>query len=113
MSVLDATLACLAHQQRRHVLYHLREETVVSVEELATELAAHEAGRPPEEVTDQQRRTAQTSLVHNHLPKLVEANLVEYDGRTGTVRHSEPPALLAVILRLLAELEPEDDYGGT
>ena len=68
----DELLRVVADQHRRSVLYHLRDanEEVVSFGELRDHLLDHE-------VDDSERATV--VLHHRILPRLEDANLVEYD----------------------------------
>lgn len=102
---MDQIFEALTDQTRRFVLYYLRDHEVVSVDDLAREVAAVEAGIPPDGVSEDERERAATRLVHNHLPRLEDARFIEYDPRNHTIRYTEPPAFLDIILRLLAQFE--------
>lgn len=102
---LDRILDSLTRPRRRFVLYYLQDHEIATVEELARQIAAHEANVSPEAVTDADRDRIASQLTHSHLPNLADATIVEYDPRSRTVRYREPPALLETILRLLARLE--------
>lgn len=106
---LDTVFDCLRHPRRRFVLYYLRECEVVTVDELAEQIAAQEADTPPEEVDADQRKSIETNLVHVHLPKLADTLMIEYDRRSNTIRYTEPPRVLDEILCLIAQYE--DDAG--
>jgi len=76
----------LAAKRRRRVLYYLLETNRSSVEELATVLCGWEATSGETMQTTGDRRECLIVLSHNHLPKLAEAGLVEYNPTTGSVR---------------------------
>lgn len=83
----DAIFGVLADQRRRLSLqYLLNSDTSVTVDELTTELAAHESQVP---VTGPgsggERDAIKVSLVHKHLPKMDEADVIEYDGPEQTI----------------------------
>jgi DNA-binding transcriptional ArsR family regulator len=68
----------LANQRRREALYVLyRREGPITVAELADEVATVVEAAP--------ERVA-TSLYHVHLPKLADADIVDYDVQSGIVR---------------------------
>lgn len=79
----------LSHSRRRFVLWYLaRTDGPVFREELAARLVEWEGtGEDPERI--------EVSLTARHLPKLVEAMLIEYDSTTGVVR-SRPAAATAL-----------------
>lgn len=87
----------LANTYRRQALRYLvaGEDAVTSVEELVDELIDHD------ETADDRRHIA-IRLHHVALPKLAEAEFIEYDVQTQTVRVCEHPptewrALLAIV----------------
>lgn len=73
----------LSSPARRAVLAVLaRNPSTMTLAELASELAA--TGRDASEGAD--RRDLEVVLHHNHLPRLAEAGLVEYDPGANSVR---------------------------
>lgn len=83
----DELFDALAHSHRRFTLGYLRTgEPPLSVRELTTELATWEGQRPVDDRSGGSDRDAiGISLVHNHLPKMVEAGLVTHDAMAKTV----------------------------
>jgi predicted transcriptional regulator len=76
----DELFDVLSDQRRRVLLYSLQTSQMpVSVGELATKLATWEATRSLSDRSSDDRTTVETSLVHTHLPKMAEAELIEYD----------------------------------
>lgn len=72
----------LAHPRRRRVLERLRARGGrAGIAELAEELAAIER----ETVDDEGAKLVRLDLLHAHLPKLAEADVLEYDPETGVV----------------------------
>lgn len=67
------------HSVRRRVIAILADRTHVRRERLAEALAADDS--VPEDDPDR----IEVALHHNHLPRLDDAQLVEYDRRTGDV----------------------------
>lgn len=75
----DHLFSALAHQRRRYALACLTRHHVLTLADLADELAVREHGMtidgiPADAVTD-----IYLSLYHCHVPKLADANVVEYD----------------------------------
>lgn len=80
----DRLLEVLVHPVRTQLYSILRKrERPVSVDRLASELAAREAGSlsTPEE--------ARISLYHSHLPAMDDVGALEFDRESGTVRRSD------------------------
>lgn len=82
---LDATFSLLADSRRRYLLYHLLESEYVTVEKLSLRIAAWEQEIPSRAVSEDDRVDVAISLIHNHLPRLAERNVVDYDARSGDV----------------------------
>lgn len=88
----DDAAAVSRNERRRAALARLREVgSEVTVSDLAAEVAAHETDddvAPAASDVDE----VGVALHHRHLPRLEDANLVEYDPGTGTVVYTGPPA---------------------
>lgn len=75
----DVVFDLLSSSRRRFVLYYLQTETEsVKLTDLSDEVAAWEYETPIEELTEQERKRAYVSLYQTHVPKLVEAGLVDH-----------------------------------
>ena len=77
----------LSNEERIHLLGYLIDDAdgESTVEELAGYIAAVYSGRS--------RRGYKLDLVHNHLPKLSESGIIEYDPDTGTVQYVKTDVL--------------------
>ncbi|NKE38017.1 hypothetical protein GWG54_19925 [Natronococcus sp. JC468] len=75
----DEILTVLSNTQRRQILYQLRNQGATSRTKMARRLAAWKYEISPEEVPDKVMKAFEIELYHNHLPKLKEAHLIEYD----------------------------------
>jgi len=76
----DELFRILSSGRRRYIIYFLhREGEEMSLGDLATRIAAEENERTIEDVTDAERQRVYISLYQTHLPKLQEADIVEYD----------------------------------
>ncbi|MFC6753716.1 DUF7344 domain-containing protein [Halorubrum tibetense] len=98
----EVLLRAVADPKRRAILEELRavEEDLVTVERL-TESFFSDVSR---DHSGDQRRRAAIELRHTHLPKLAEANLIEYDRVHGTVSYrgtERTEALLTFIAKTL------------
>lgn len=102
----DDLYEILANERRRYVLHELREtDESVEIGPLARRLAAWERDKPVDMVTAAERKSAYTALQQRHLPKMMEAGLVTFDSRSGTVHQSYPLSSLDVY----AEVVPGTD----
>lgn len=104
-SRLDTTLASLADQRRRDVLYVLGERETSTTDALARHVAARDAGVGVEDVPAEDREQVKIDLYHNHLPVLADAGLLDHDRRSGAVRYHRPPETLERCLELCRSLE--------
>lgn len=104
-SLTERIFGALANKRRRYILYCLHDHTHMNVETLATQIAAWEEDSPIEDIPDDVSNQVFTSLVHAHLPKLVDYGLIEYDDRSGAVRYTDVPSLLEEALALAALVE--------
>lgn len=77
----------LADPRRRAALGHIRDvpEQVVELSDLVTCLAESESDG--DEDLAERRRRIMIDFHHNHLPKLVECGVIDYDERHETIRY--------------------------
>ncbi|WP_254767007.1 DUF7344 domain-containing protein [Salinilacihabitans rarus] len=73
------------HSRRITVLQVLEAESTATVRELAGRIAARDVSRAVSDVTPAERRRVTISLVHDHLPRLVDHGAVEWDREAETV----------------------------
>lgn len=106
---LDRYFDALVDRRRRYALYYLRRHGSASVEELARHVAARETGRPAADLSTDEYEQVQSSLYHNHLPRLADYGLAEFDPRSEMVRFGEPPRTFATLLWLSELAEDERD----
>lgn len=79
---LDEVFAALGHPRRRYLLYTLvNGGNAETLRGLATKIAAWEQDKPTSEVTDEERRRVQISLVHSHIPKLEDLGVLDFRER--------------------------------
>lgn len=102
---VDVLFDVLANEDRRIVLTHVFEsDASVGISELARHVYDSRTGGPtpgsspvPEQV---ERR-----LRHNHVPKLVGADLVEFEGRTDRIAATELCRSVVPFLELAADYQ--------
>lgn len=102
---MEAACHLLAEPARRYLLYLLAEEDHANLETLVPQIAAWKAGEPVERVDEETRRTLHVSLVHNHLPRLADHDVIEYDLRSGDVVRADGFSDLESLLRQFRETE--------
>ena len=76
----DVIFEVIRHPIRRQIVAVLNDNDEISRDRLATVLTTAEADGKDD--PEQIRRRIRLKLHHNHLPRLVDANLVEYDEET-------------------------------
>ena len=89
---VDTAMDLLADRRRRAVLEYLEEtDGSATLTELAVEIAEQETASEPNAISDhgdvsaRDRRAVRISLHHTHVPKLVNADVIDYDSATKTV----------------------------
>lgn len=95
---LDAVFDLLVNPHRRYVLYSLAEaddELVLKLENIADQAVAWEREwdtSESSETTDRQKQI-HIDLHHNHLSRLADTGVIDYDGYIETIRNSDTPSL--------------------
>lgn len=70
----------LAHARRRELIRLLDEiDSPVSLDDLVRELVVQEREVPASEIDREQFRQCKITLYHRHLPRLADADVVEFD----------------------------------
>lgn len=108
---LDATLEALANQRRRYALYHLQDCTTATLREIARQVAAWESNRPAEVAELDPNDRVYADFYHRHLPKLADANVIEYDPREELVRY-DCPEVVERVLELARWVESPEGGSG-
>lgn len=82
----DVVYSVLADKRRRYTIHYLKQRREpVAVRELAEQVAAWEYGKPPDEITSQERKRVYIALYQSHLPTLDKEGIVAYDSDRGVV----------------------------
>ncbi|WP_227375915.1 DUF7344 domain-containing protein [Haladaptatus halobius] len=79
-AVFDTLLDVLSYSRRRQILSRLDSgRTPMSLANLADEIVVHERDAPLAEIPARDVKQVYMSLYHSHVPRLEDADLVEYD----------------------------------
>ncbi|WP_225741290.1 DUF7344 domain-containing protein [Halorussus halophilus] len=91
----DTLFDLLADRRRRYALYALvgAEEGLTDLSALVDEVAMQEARNEERKLTDSLCADIADELREEHLPKIAEADIVDYDDRSETVRYWRQPTL--------------------
>lgn len=83
---LDIVFGLLSTERRRQVLRYLRDETEsTTLGTLAEHIAALENDKPERLLSSTERKRVYVALYQCHLPKLDDANVIEFEKSRGTV----------------------------
>lgn len=94
---LDRLFRVLSNHRRRYVLYYLEdaENAIVTVTDLTNYVVQRE--REWKQNDDQpetdHRDEIRIDLHHNHLPRISDMGLIDYDARSKTIRDWEEPSI--------------------
>lgn len=91
---LDAVFYILSNRRRRYACRYLSGEAdgVADFDAVVDHVVAWEAEQD-DELPDDHRKRVVSDLHHAHLPQLSDANLLDYDPRSGTVRYWGHPQI--------------------
>lgn len=94
---LDAYLKLISDRQRRRIIHQLRDETTgkVTVEKLVDQLHNSESAPLTTEGMDRDQLSIQ--LIHNHLPRLDEHGIIQYDQENNVVRYQSDEQIETVL----------------
>lgn len=108
----DEVFEVLKSPRRRYALYYLRREGgQAELSDLTEQVAAWENETTPAALSTEQRKRVYISLYQTHLPKLDEANIVDYDRDDGVVRLGDRATDLDIYLGDVSRDEfPWDRY---
>ncbi|ELY42104.1 DUF7344 domain-containing protein [Natronorubrum sulfidifaciens] len=82
---MEAACSLLAESERRYLLYELATHRGANLEDVVSQLAAWEHDTQPSQVDSERKQRLYISLVHNHLPRLADHGIIEYDLRSGDI----------------------------
>ena len=95
----------LRHEQRRAIVTYFDQKTTdrASVDDLVEYIVSSDLKR--KKPSAKHRERIRIGLFHNHLPRLADAGVLEYDQRSETVRYWGDSRL-----ETLLEIGPSDEY---
>lgn len=102
----DTIIRLLSDSRRRHVLQQLMESETVDVEDLADQIAVAETHDPTPSAYSDEKEHVMISLVHNHLPRLEEHEVVKYDQESQETVRGENFEAVIEYLELLEQGGP-------
>ena len=84
----DEVLSAVANKQRRAIIDSLNSasEKTLDYDTLVDRVADTIRDEDIEEASDEQRQRVRIALRHNHLPKLEEIQVIDYESETGHVQ---------------------------
>ncbi|SEV79906.1 DUF7344 domain-containing protein [Natrinema salifodinae] len=106
-SRMEAACSLLAESERRFLLYQLADDRTVNLEDVITQVAAWELDAHPEAIDKETRQRVYVSLVHNHLPRLADYDIIEYDLRSGDIVLTEGFEDIKPLLEQFRQTEEE------
>jgi hypothetical protein len=91
---LDTIFDILSHAHRRRILSYLSqtEDDLTTVADLVTVISKHES-ESETSVQHTQDDAVRVALHHNHLPKLADVGVIEFDTRSETIQYCGHPKL--------------------
>lgn len=93
--------ALRAPRRRRTIQIIRRDETaVITVRQLAREIAARELDVPQDNATGEPYRNVYNALSQTHLPTLMDAGIVIYDPQRQTVSRGQRLAIASLLLAI-------------
>ena len=106
---LDRVLEGIANGRSRRVLYSLAESDVETLDALVDEVVEREVGLPAAMTSGERRDRIRADLVHTHLPRLADLELVEYDPREETIDNGDLPPRFDEFLAVFRAMESHPD----
>ena len=105
-ATLDALYDILSNQRRRYAISCLNDHVCMSLPDLADEVVCYENHAPITDIPEEEVLRVYSTLWHAHIPKLVDAGVVEYDQDQDIVTLGENADQVESLLRTD---RPEDE----
>ncbi|WP_231188993.1 hypothetical protein [Haladaptatus sp. DYF46] len=101
----EQVVGLLGHEQRRAIITYFDQKTTdrASVDDLVEYIVS--SGLKRKNPSAEHRERVRIGLFHNHLPRLADAGVLEYDQRSETVRYWGDSRL-----ETLLKVAPSDEY---
>ncbi|WP_435177944.1 DUF7344 domain-containing protein [Halorussus sp. AFM4] len=100
LSLLDRSLRALSNQNRRYLLYHLDEHGDAELDELSRQLVARESDCSLSSISEEDSKRIQAKLHHEHLPRLQDYGIIDYDERQGDIRLTHSSSVFTMLLEI-------------
>ncbi|WP_436344233.1 DUF7344 domain-containing protein [Natronorubrum sp. FCH18a] len=95
---LDTIFTLLSDQRRRYVVDALsEEEPPIALYDLVTPVVSLERGADPDDISADTIDEIATTLHHVHLPKLDDADVIDYATETNTVTSAQTEVLAPIL----------------
>lgn len=107
----DELLSTLNDSRRRQTLYYLLANRHTDLDSLSLQIAAWERDETIAAVPEDASEAVAVSLHHNHIPRLAESGIVEYDTRSGDIVRGSGFDEVEPVVRQLREAEEGSDRG--
>lgn len=102
-------LHSLSDGRTRHIFYRLYAHPApLTDQDLAAWLTGDQQDIPLVELTPTDIRAIRMELTHSHLPQLEEADLIEWERRTGNIRTTNHPVLSNPKLRKILNVDADN-----
>lgn len=105
--VSAATVCTLIRNARRRAMLKrlatFEDDEATTLGELARWIAGQEYDVSPDQVSQDQRKSVYISLRQNHLPKLAETEVVEWNTRSGIISPGRSVDTIAALIRLIED----------
>lgn len=107
LSHLNWYFDALSDRRRRHALYYLNDHRgeSVSVSTVARHVKALETEYSPDTLVEEDFADVLHELYHDHLPRLADYGIVDYDSRSGEVQFDRSSRGLMMLLWMSHFLE--------
>lgn len=98
LTELDRYLRALSDRDRRYLLYYLDEHGSGEIEEIARYIVARESNRSLSSISEEDSKRMQAKLHHEHLPRLRDYGVIDFDERQGDIRLAATAQLFTMLL---------------
>jgi hypothetical protein len=87
---MDQVFGILKNKRRRYVLKYLSTaEDVITLSELAEQIAAWECDKEVSQITSQERKRVYVGLYQCHLPKMADVRAISYNKQRGKIERGQ------------------------
>ena len=105
LSRLDRYLRALSDKDRRYLLYYLDEHGSARLDEIAPHIVARESDRSLASISEEESKRMRAKLRHEHLPRLQDYGVIDYDERQGDIRLAHSSSWFTMLLEVCKLVE--------